>query len=59
MKNLVVKETQAGVRKDHIVFIRSLDALRVHDTAAGGGQVLDAASERPVNVIGEGEERIA
>lgn len=55
----MVEQPQVGVCENDVVLIRRLDALLVHDASAGCSKVLDAATERPVDVVGEGEERVA
>jgi hypothetical protein len=55
----VVEQPQIGVCEDHVVLVRSLDALRIHNTARRSSNVPHATPTRPVDIVREGEERIA
>lgn len=54
----MVEESVLGVAEHHTVFIRRLDALRVHYATTRRGKVFHPTFPRPMDVIREGEERI-
>lgn len=56
---LVVEKPETRVGEDNIVLVRGFDAFGVHDTATGRGEVFDPAPECTMDVVGEGEERVA
>ena len=52
----MVEQAQTSVRKYHIVLIRGLDALRIHDATTWGSKVLHSTPESPMDIIREREE---
>ena len=56
---LMVEQPQRGVHKHHPMFVRSLDALIIHDTSTRRRQISDSTFPRPMHIIREREESIA
>jgi len=55
---LMMEQPEVGVCEDHLVFISSLDAFGVHDTARWCSEVSDTTLPGSMDVIGEWEECI-
>lgn len=54
-----MEQSQGGMGEHHIMFIRRLDALRIHHASTRRRQITNTALPRPMDVIREGEERVA
>lgn len=54
-----MEQPEVRVREHNIMLIRSLDTFGIHHASTGRSKVLHPAPERTVDIIWEGEERVA